>query len=106
MKTQNRESILRIIKKESPFLRERFGVVRLALFGSFARDEAEKDSDIDILVSLEKPLGFAFIQLAEYLEEKLGRKVDLITTSTLELGLADPRRAYIAKDIQESLVNA
>ena len=88
-----------------PYLREHYGVEHLALFGSFARDEANKSSDIDIVVSLSKPLGFAFIELANYLEEILGRKVDLITTTTLELGITDPRRALIVKDIQGSLIH-
>jgi predicted nucleotidyltransferase len=61
MKPQNRESILKIIKSETPYLRKRYGVEHLALFGSFARDEADQGSDVDILVSLERPLGFSFI---------------------------------------------
>jgi uncharacterized protein len=103
MKFKNRALVLRIIKKEIPYLHEHFGVEKIALFGSFARDEATEDSDIDIVVSLSKPLGFAFIELADYLEEKLGRKVDLVTTTTLAMGIANPRRAHIAKDIQGSL---
>jgi predicted nucleotidyltransferase len=74
---------MHIIHQEMPTLRQRFGVEQLALFGSFARDEASENSDIDLVVSLAKPLGFAFVQLADYLEEKLGRKVDLITTTTV-----------------------
>ena len=105
MKSQNQAAILKVLKKEIPYLYERFGVERLALFGSFARDEANEGSDIDIVVWLLKPLGFAFVQLADYLEEKLGRKVDLITATTLELGIANPRRAHFAKDIQESLIH-
>jgi len=104
MKHQSRATILSIIKKEMPYLCERFGVERIALFGSFARDKANEDSDIDIVVSLSKPLGFAFVQLGDYLEEKLGRKVDLVTATTLEIGIADPRKARIARDIQESLI--
>ncbi len=104
MKPQSKESILHIIKEEAPYLRSQFGVQRIALFGSFVRGEAREDSDIDIVVSLSKPLGFAFIQLADYLEERLGRKIDLVTATTLELGMADPRRAHIARNIQESLM--
>jgi|PlaIllAssembly_1097288.scaffolds.fasta_scaffold1261556_1 uncharacterized protein len=105
MKPLNRSAILKAIQKEMPYLREHFGVEQLALFGSFARDEAAKDSDIDLVVSLAKPLGFAFVELADYLEEILGRKVDLITATTLEMGITDPRRAHIARDIQESLIH-
>jgi uncharacterized protein len=106
MRPLNRTAILKIIQTEMPALRQRFGVEQLALFGSFARDEASENSDIDLVVSLAKPLGFAFVELADYLEEKLGHKVDLITATTLEMGIADPRRAHIAKDIQESLIHA
>jgi len=104
MRITSREAILRTIKKESPYLKWRFGVERIALYGSFAKGEIHPESDIDLLVSLSKPLGFTFIQLADYLEEKLGRKVDLITLSTLEAGFADPRRVHIARDIQESII--
>ncbi len=104
MKPLDRTTILNIIYQEIPTLRQRFGVEQLALFGSFAQDAASENSDIDLVVSLTKPLGFAFVELADYLEEKLGRKVDLITTTTLEMGITDPRRAHIARDIQESLV--
>ncbi len=104
MRVSNQASILRTIKREFPYLKEQFGVERIALFGSFARGEAHEDSDVDILVSLSKPLGFSFIRLADYLEEILGRKVDLITASTLESGIADPRRAHIAREIRDSLI--
>ena len=104
MKPKSREAILRIIKKETPYLRSYYGVERIALYGSYARGDAHEGSDVDLLVSLSKPLGFTFIQLADYLEEKLGRKVDLVTFNTLEAGIADPRRAHIARDIQESLI--
>jgi uncharacterized protein len=105
MKPLNRIVILEIIRKEMPTLRQRFGVEKLALFGSFARDEAGVNSDIDLVVSLAKPLGFAFVELADYLEEKLGHRVDLITETTLEMGVTDPRRAHIAKEIRESLID-
>ena len=96
--------IIQILKQNQADLAEQFGVKSLALFGSFARDKASENSDIDLVVSLARPLGFTFIELATYLEGKLGRKVDLITMSTLQKGSADPRRAHIAKDIQESLI--
>ncbi len=105
MKPLDRIAVLKIIQKEMPILRQRFGVEQIALFGSFACDDASEHSDIDLVVTLARPLGFAFVELADYLEEKLGRKVDLITATTLETGTADPRRAHIAKDIQELLIH-
>lgn len=105
MNSLNRAAILKTIKNEMPYLRGHFGVEQVALFGSYARDEASEKSDVDLVVSLSRPLGFAFIELANYLEEKLGSKVDLITTTALETSTLDNRRAHIAKDIQESLIH-
>ena len=104
MRPRSRNAILQIIRRETPYLRSIYGVERIALYGSFARGEATTSSDIDLVVSLSRPLGFAFVQLAEYLEQKLGRQVDLVTFNTLEAGMADPRRAHIARAIQESLI--
>lgn len=105
MRAQDQAAIVHIIRKEMPYLSKQFGVQQISLFGSFARDEAKDTSDIDLLVSLSKPLGLSFFSLADYLESKLGRKVDLITEATLERGFSDPRRAHIAKAIQESLIH-
>ena len=54
-----------------------------ALFGSFARGDAENDSDIDLLVRFSKPIGWKFYRIAEDLEESLGRRVDLATERML-----------------------
>ena len=64
---------------------KRFEVRSLALFGSFARDEAGPDSDVDILVEFERPVGlFTFIRLQQHLEGLLGRRVDLVTPDALK----------------------
>lgn len=75
MKTSDPESIMKIIKEEALYLQSQFGIEQIALFGSFARSDAGEDSDIDLVVSLSKPSGLAFIQLADYLVEKLGKKL-------------------------------
>ena len=51
----NREQLIELLKENKPTLAQRFGVIELALFGSFARDEAASDSDVDILVRFGKP---------------------------------------------------
>lgn len=62
-----------------------YSVRSLALFGSVARDEATAESDIDILVEFETPVGmFEFLDLKEYLEELLGADVDLVTPRALK----------------------
>jgi predicted nucleotidyltransferase len=61
-----------------------FGVSGLTLFGSVARDDARPDSDVDILVEFERPVGyFALVRLGTYLEQILGCRVDLVTPGAL-----------------------
>jgi uncharacterized protein len=62
-----------------------YGVMRYGLFGSFVRNESHPDSDIDILVEFDptQKTFDNFIQLVFYLEELLGRPVDLITSDSL-----------------------
>jgi predicted nucleotidyltransferase len=61
-----------------------FGVKSLALFGSAARSEARPDSDLDILVQFDGPATFdGYMELKFYLEELLGRQVDLVTQKAL-----------------------
>ena len=82
MKTK--EEVIGILKKEFDYLRKEFGVSRIALFGSYARSEQSKNSDIDILVEFKRPIGFfRFIHLEDYLTDKLGSKVDLVTPDAL-----------------------
>jgi len=68
--------------------RERLGGYHLAIFGSMARGEAAKDSDVDILVDFDSKKGlFGFADLKFYLEEILGCHVDLVTRRALHPAL-------------------
>lgn len=67
-----------------PTLSSRFYVDKIGYFGSFARNEQSDKSDIDIIVSFNKPIGWAFFDLLELLEKELGRKVDLISIKALK----------------------
>lgn len=63
-----------------PELREKFGVSSIGLFGSIVRDDFSiEHSDIDIVVDFSRPIGIEFIDLANSLEKKLERKVDLVS---------------------------
>lgn len=58
---------------------------RIAVFGSTARGDNKKDSDIDIMVEFDEPIGFfAFIELENYLSKILGKDVDLTTKKALK----------------------
>lgn len=62
-----------------------YGVKKAALFGSFVRREMKKNSDIDVLVEIEADISLLdFIELKQKLEERLGRKVDLVEYDTLK----------------------
>lgn len=87
-----------------PYLKDKYGVERIILYGSFARGSQKKQSDIDILVDLRKTLGFEFIELADTLEEKLGRKVDVATFAHFKRSFHNPRYKHIAEDIEKSLI--
>jgi predicted nucleotidyltransferase len=72
-----------------------FGVKSLALFGSVARSEARSDSDVDILVEFDRPVGlFGLIALQQHLEELLGRPVDVGTLECLKESI----RAEVLED--------
>ncbi len=99
-----KESVIEALRKELPYLRDEYGVERICIFGSFARGLQRGRSDIDILIELKKPLGLGFVKLAYYLEESLGRKVDVATFECLERSFSNPRYKHIAEDIKKSLI--
>ena len=76
----NRSQTLQLLAEHKPELARRFGVTRLALFGSTARDTARDDSDVDILVAFDGPAtSERYFGTQFYLEDLLGRPVDLVT---------------------------
>jgi predicted nucleotidyltransferase len=99
-----REQVISILKKELPKLKDKYGVKRIILYGSFAKGSQKKKSDIDILVDLQKTLGFEFMELADRLEEILGRKVDVTTYDHYKRSFHNPRYKHIAEDIKKSLI--
>ena len=99
MKTTAFNDIKEIITREKPKLFEEYSVSKIGVFGSFAFGDYKDTSDIDILVEFKKPIGlFKFIELENYLTEKLHRKVDLVSKNGL--------KKYIKRDILSSTVYA
>lgn len=79
-----KQQALSLLEQHRPEL-QRFGVSQCGLFGSFSRDDADDQSDIDILVAFEpeKKTFDNFMDLAFFLEETFGRSIDLITIESL-----------------------
>ena len=89
-------NISEIKNKISPVLKE-YGVKRAAVFGSVSRGEDGPKSDVDIVVSLGKPMGmFAYMNLIRKIEDRLGRKVDLVTENSINKFV----RPYIQSDLK------
>jgi uncharacterized protein len=77
--------IKKILRAQKPFLREKYKVAEIGVFGSFIRHEERIDSDVDILVDFEGKIDlFDLLELEEYLVNLFGRKVDLVTRKTLK----------------------
>lgn len=100
----SRERIVQILREHLPDLRTRYGVRRIALYGSFARGEGKPSSDIDLLVELAQPLGLQFVALANEVESLLGRKVDIATLETFHHIKDNSRKQHIAAAIERDLV--
>lgn len=91
----NRDEVLDILRAHKPNLVERFGVMELALFGSFARDQATEKSDIDILVRFDCPAtSKTYFGVQFYIEDMLGRTVDLVTDKALRAEI----RPYVERE--------
>jgi len=92
------ESIKAILGEHKQELRERFHVRRIGVFGSYARRSNEPLSDVDLLVELDRPVGWEIVDLHRYLEELLDLKVDLVTKGAVA------RKPLLWQFIEEDLV--
>jgi predicted nucleotidyltransferase len=79
-----KNDILTKLKELKPTLYRKYSVKEIGLFGSFSEGDFSEDSDIDILVELEKPIGWDFFSLEIYLEQIFKRKIDLVTKNSLK----------------------
>jgi len=83
------ETINEILNKYKSELADKYNVKEIGIFGSYARGEQRKTSDLDVLVEFTEPIGWEFVDLKEYLESILGMKVDLVTVGALKPQLKD-----------------
>ncbi len=76
--------IITKLRELEPFLHKEYAVKEIGLFGSYSDDTYSETSDIDLLVQLERPIGWKFFFLEIYLEEIFGCKIDLVTKNALK----------------------
>lgn len=84
-----KEYILSKLAELKPTLYEDYSVKEIGLFGSFSDETFSDDSDIDLLVEFEKPIGWKYFSLEIYLEGVFGRKIDLVTKNALKRHIKD-----------------
>lgn len=79
-----KNEIIKKLRELKPSLYKKYSVKEIGLFGSFAEGDFNENSDIDILVVLEKPIGWKFFSLEIYLEQVFNRKIDLVTKNAIK----------------------
>lgn len=89
MQILTKKAILQKIKKNKEQIKQ-FGISRVGLFGSFAREEQKKDSDIDLMVEFKtgKKNFQNFIQFSEYAEKIFGKRVEVLTPQSVSPHIA------------------
>lgn len=85
----SKNEILNKLSDLKPILHRDYSVKEIGLFGSFSDDSFTDDSDIDLLVEFEKPIGWKYFTLEIYLESIFGRKIDLVTKNALKEQIKD-----------------
>jgi len=85
----SKNDILTKLKELKPALYNDYSVKEIGLFGSFSDETFSDDSDIDLIVELEKPIGWKFFSLELYLQKIFNRKIDLVTKNALKDQIKD-----------------
>ena len=94
------KQVLKLIKDNYAFLASEFSVKRIGVYGSVAKETDSEESDVDLVVELNKPIGFKFIELTVYLENLMQGKVDIITPE----GIENIRVKEIAHSIKKDII--
>ena len=94
------DEVIEKIKSQYPYLSSEFGIKRIGVFGSVAKQADRDHSDIDLVVEFERPIGLKFISLAEYLEKLFGRNVDILTKD----GIRNIRVKRVSTDIEKDII--
>ncbi|MFQ6128534.1 MAG: nucleotidyltransferase family protein [Thermoplasmata archaeon] len=77
--------ITEVLRNHEKELKKRYSIKEIGVFGSYLRGDAKEESDLDVLVEFEKPIGFfKFLELEEHLSDLIGIKVDLVSKKALK----------------------
>lgn len=79
-----RQQLFDKLRELKPMLQKEYGIKRIGVFGSYAIDAQDEKSDIDLLVELSAPIGWAYFGLSSRFEELLHTKVDIATPNELK----------------------
>ena len=93
----NRDDIISFISLHKDEFRQKYGVKKIGLFGSYAKGDVHEGSDIDIVVELEKPDLFIMIGIKQAIEESLKKKVDVIR-------LRDKMNSFLRQRIERDVI--
>ena len=85
----SKNDILTKLKELKPSLYNDYSVKEIGLFGSFSDGTSSDESDIDLIVELERPIGWKFFSLELYLQKIFNRKIDLVTKNALKEQIRD-----------------
>ena len=94
------EMIIETLNKNLHYLHEKYSVKTIGLFGSWVTGQATPESDIDLIIEFDQPIGFQFIELCHELERVLGKKIDVLTS----VGLANIRINSVKKQIEQQII--
>jgi predicted nucleotidyltransferase len=72
------QEILKFLRREKPYLKRKFGVISIGLFGSYAKGTQGPESDVDLLIEISEPNFDSLVGLQIYLEKKIGKPIELI----------------------------
>jgi predicted nucleotidyltransferase len=78
------QTILKKLREHKPELLRKYPISKLGVFGSYARGEANENSDIDIAVEITGPMGLNFVQMADEIEDLFGRKTDVVPLRSIK----------------------
>ena len=103
-RVMSQEKVISILRKEMPYLKDKYGVERIMLYGSLRRANRRERAILMSFVGPPEDSGFEFISFADRLEAKLGRKVDIATFEHFKRSSHSPRYRHVAEDIKRSLI--